>query len=124
MENRGTKGYSGSLKISRGVIGTIAGLSAREVDGVAGLASPTASFEAPPLRGSAKKLVDVILRDDFAEISIGVALRYGAKIAETCTAVQSCVKNNVQAMTGMAVSKVNVRVARVVFPREKPATSS
>jgi len=123
VENYTGKEPSGSLKISRGVIGTIAGMSAKEIDGVAGLAPPTASLHPPSLKGTGKKLVDVILRDDFAEISIGVALKYGAKVAETCTAIQNCVKNNVQAMTGMAVSKVNVRVARVVFPTRKPIES-
>ena len=65
--------------------------------------------------------VDVVLADDFAEINIGLALKFGAKINDVCTAVQTAVKDNVQTMTGMAVSKVNVYVAKIVFPQDEEA---
>ena len=109
----------GSLQISREVIGSIAGVCAQEVQGVAGLARRVPSFALGVLPRTGKNPVSVALRDDFVEINIGVALGYGAKIGETCTAIQNHIKKNVQTMTGMAVSKVNVQVSRIVFPTEK-----
>ena len=111
---------SGSLQISRDVIGAIAGTCTQEVEGVAGLARRVSNFKESPLHNPSKKPVGVTLRDNSVEINIGVALKYGAKVTETCMAIQQCVKSTVQTMTGMAVSKVNVRVARIVFPTEKP----
>jgi len=119
VENFSGKEPCGSLQISKDVIGAIAGVCAQEIEGVAGLARRVSSFK----KGSLRKLgkpVGVTIKDNFVEINIGLALKYGAKIADTCTAVQQCVKNNVQTMTGMAVNKVNVRVAQIVFPSEMP----
>ena len=100
----------GALQISRDAICAIAGACAGEVEGVAGIAR----------RGpGGKKPVSVVLRENLLEISLGITLKHAAKIAETCTAVQQRVKDNVQTMTGMAVGKVNVKVSRVVFPGEK-----
>lgn len=119
MESFKERQPSGSLQISQEVIATIASVAAQEIEGVDCLAQHAPGFRHNPFRKSRKKSVDVVLSDDFAEIDIGVALKYGAKINEVCTAVQTSVKDNVQTMTGMAVSKVNVFVARIVFPGEE-----
>ena len=110
----------GSLQISRDVIGAIAGTCTQEVEGVAGLARRVSNFNDGPFRGQGVSPVGVTLKDNSVEINVGVSLKYGAKVTETCMAIQQCVKNTVQTMTGMAVSKVNVRVSRIVFPSEKP----
>lgn len=120
------KGFDqkGSLQISRDVIGAIAGVCAQEVKGVAGLSRRAPSFKQGFLQSpGGNKPVSVALRDDFVEINIGVALKYGAKISETCTDIQNRVKKNVQTMTGMAVSKVNVQVSKIVFSSERPEES-
>ena len=49
-------------------------------------------------------------------IDISLSLKFGAKIEEVCTAVQNAIKDSVQTMSGMAVSKVNVLVSGIVFP--------
>jgi len=112
----------GSLQISQDVIATIAGVAAQEIPGVGALTRHAPGFGHNPLKKQRGKPVDVLISDGCAEIDIGLSLQYGAKINAVCTAVQTAVKDNVQTMTGMAVSKVNVFVSRMVFSDgEKPS---
>lgn len=110
---------AGSLKISEDVLATIAKVAALEIEGVAGLAEPTGKMGKMFSRGFGKPLIHIELNDDFAKISLAVNLEFGAKINEVCTAIQTNVKDNIQTMTGMAVSKVNVTVSGIVFPEER-----
>ena len=116
MDRSKERHTTGSLQISQDVLATIAGISAQEIDGVGALAQHSPGIGHNPLKKQRGRSVDVIISDGSVEIDIGITLKYGAKISEVCTAVQKTVKDNVQTMTGMAVSKVNVFVARIVFP--------
>lgn len=108
----------GSLKISQEVLATIAKVAALEIAGVDSLADTSSQVRRFFSRGMNKTGIQIELSDDFAEIDIGVNLKFGAKITEVCTAIQTSIKDNIQTMTGMAVSKVNVTVAGIVFNDE------
>lgn len=112
MRNSGQKA---SLKISRDVIETIARVAALEVEGVADIGMPTAWNRKP---------VDIKVVDGIAEISIAIILEFGSKINETCYAVQKSVKENVQTMTSVMVSKVNIAVEGVDIPAPSPKAES
>ncbi|MCL2034101.1 MAG: Asp23/Gls24 family envelope stress response protein [Oscillospiraceae bacterium] len=117
MSNVENKQSTGGLKISREVIAAIARVAVLETEGVASLAEPRS------IRGffpRIKKAVLIELVDDFANIEISVNLKYGANIPHVCAEIQNTVKDNVQTMTGKAVSKVNVFVAGIIFPDETP----
>lgn len=118
MDNN-QKHSTGSLKISKEVLATIARVAALEIEGVAGLAEPTGSVSRLFNKGIGKTPIQIELNDDFAKISLTLNLTFGAKITEVCAAVQNAVKENVQMMTGMAVSKVNVTVVGIVFPQQE-----
>lgn len=109
---------TGSLKISQDVLATIARVAALEIGGVASLAEPGSSMGRFFSKGFGKTPINIELNDDFARIDIAINLEFGAKINDVCTAVQGNIKDNIQTMTGMAVSKVNVTVAGIVFPEE------
>lgn len=113
---------AGSLKISEDVLATIARVAALEIGGVAALAEPDTSvgkffFS----KGFGKSPIRIEQTDDFARIDIAIQLEFGAKITDVCTAVQNNIKDNIQTMTGMAVSKVNVTVSGIAFPEEAAA---
>ena len=120
MENVTSRQPVGNLKISKDVIATIARVATLEIEGVDSLAEMTADIKGIFSRSIIKKAIHITMSDDFASIDIGVNLKFGAKITEVCTAIQNNVKDNVQTMTGMAVAKVNVVVAGIVFPDEAP----
>lgn len=103
-----------SLKISHDVLETIARVAALEVQGVASIA------EFPDAISGllSKQPVAISISDGIAEVSIAINLEYGASIPEVCANVQTGVKNNIQTMTGIMVTKVNVLVEGIVFPEK------
>lgn len=108
---------AGSLKISQEVIASIAGYTATETEGVASLAAVPANLtgwlEKQPLRP-----VSIQLDDGVAVIDIRLRVKHGAKIPELSRKLQSNVKEAVQNMTGVVVSKVNLQIAGVDFTEE------
>jgi uncharacterized alkaline shock family protein YloU len=110
---------AGTLKISEEVLATIAKVAALEIDGVDSLVQPTGSVKRFLGRSINNRWpIRIEMHDDFTEIEIRLRLKFGAKITEVCAAVQQNIKDNIQTMTGIAVSKVNVDVEGIVFPDE------
>lgn len=113
MENKNGN-TAGTLKVSAGVIVSIAETAAVETEGVAldegnklaveSSSSITAKFLSP---------IRVKLSPDSAVINIDIVTQAGYKSFEVAKAVQEHVKSAVQNMTGITVSKVNVKVTAV-----------
>lgn len=108
---------TGSLRISQDVIASIARYAATDMEGVTSLApmpgNLTGWLERQPLRP-----ISIQLEDGVAVIDIRVRVRHGAKIPELAKKLQTNVKEAVQNMTGIVVSKVNLQIAGVDFPEE------
>lgn len=115
MENGKTNEAIGNLKISQEVIATIAGVAAREIEGVAGMAQAPGNFRKLIVKSPSAKSVNITMNDDIAVIDVYVTLRFGAKIPEVSQSIQTSVKEAVQTMTGIVVSRVNVNVAGISF---------
>lgn len=123
MEENGysNNGYSnnGSLKISEEVISTIAGLAAKEIKGVSGLMP----CDNPDFKGlfrnrkSAAKAIRIEVNEGEAAIDVYVSLYLGVKIQDVSSEIQLRVKDAVQTMTGITVTKVNVHVTGITINR-------
>ena len=108
----------GKISISKEVITSIAGLAAAEVEGLA----PPKGGEFP--RGeNVKRFVETEVGEGEVKVSIKVAVKYGYPVKDVAQRLQEKVKNEVERMTGLRVSAVNVEVTRLIFPEEeeKPA---
>lgn len=114
MENNNAGTTVGSLKVSSQVIISIAETAAAEVEGVALnsvnklavlLGEPMTSMVVPPIK--------VRFEGDSAAIYISIVTLLGHKAYLVGKEVQEHVKSAVQSMTGIAVSKVNVRIVGV-----------
>ncbi|MCL2633897.1 MAG: Asp23/Gls24 family envelope stress response protein [Oscillospiraceae bacterium] len=104
----------GSLKISNEVVAKIAELAAMEIKGVSVKGSHLDTQENPLL--IANRFINPIsarLTGEAAEIDISIVVISGFKAVNVAEAVQKSVKSAVQNMTGIAVSKVNVRITGV-----------
>lgn len=108
----------GSLKISQDVIAMIANYAACEVDGVVSLADEHLPIRNLIRKGAVAKPIQINLNDDVAVVDIGINLRWGTRIPEVSEILQKEVKDAVQNMTGITVSKVNVHIAGIVFLKE------
>ena len=122
MEQNGYEN-DGSLKISEEVLSTIAGLAASEVNGVSGLTScPNTDFKGLfHNKKGASKAIHIEIKDGEAALDVYVNLYLGMKIPDVASEIQTRVKDAVQTMTSITVSKVNVHVVGVTINRNTEA---
>lgn len=94
----------GDLKISEDVVKKVAELAVLEVKGVAGLSENTSVL------GALCGLSPVSLKNfgGVIEITVKIKIAQGAKASRTAVNVQNAVKENVQSMTNIPVSRVDV----------------
>ena len=110
---------AGMVKISEDVIEVLADKAAREIDGVAGL---TAGFLGSVVdmlsKKSGAKGVDVDINENTVAITVHVVIKFGCRIPEIAWRIQEAVKNTVESMTNLEVTKVNIFVDGVKFEEE------
>lgn len=115
MRNTDQRQPGGSLRISRDVIATVAGTATQEIEGVFGLAPYSANLTGWVIKKQTARPIAITLNDDVAVIDINVVLKSGYAIPEVAEQIQIAVKDAVQSMTGIAVSKVNINIAGIDF---------
>ena len=98
-----------SLHIRQSVIETIAAEKVQEIDGV---------YELAALKEKGAGKVRTRFSAEAVQLDIGVTLYENAKLRETCDQIQQAIKDAVQTMANIAVSKVNVYVAGAVAKDE------
>ena len=107
---------AGTLSISEDVIATIAANTTTEIEGVAALANFYSNVVSSwSWKKQSSRPIIINLNDDVATIDIHVSLRSGVRIPDVAQNIQRSVKDAVQNMTGIAVTKVNVYVSGIVF---------
>lgn len=111
MDNDTAYQTQGSVKISQDVIASIARFATLEVDGVERVSANSAGVRGLLNKVSYSKPIRVQLDDDVVNVEVSIIAKYGVNIPETASSVQQSVKNAVQSMTGLAVSRVDVIVA-------------
>ena len=109
----------GNLKISEEAIASITAIATKEIEGVAELATVPANIKGVLKSKPIKTSVKVNLSDGVAIIDVYVKMKYGAKVQTVAAEIQKKVKDSVQNMTSVAVSKVNVHVAGLSFEDRK-----
>ena len=107
---------NGKLRISESVIGRIAQLVVKEVDGVYCMAPSPARARDLVLRSGRNQPILTRMNGGVAELDIYVVLKGGFRIREVSEEIQQYVKDAVQSMTAITVSKVNVYVRDVKLP--------
>ncbi len=118
-ENKNIQETSGNIKISDEVVVTIASVAVSEIDGICGTGAGLVEgfarkFAKKPAGGGIK----VTMTDTEASIDVNVIMNYGVRIPEVAWNVQDAVKREVELMTGLTVTKVNVRVVGIEVPQE------
>lgn len=113
---------TGNVKISEEVIITIASVAVSEIDGISGTGTGIVEglarkFAKRPAGGGIK----VSMSDTDVTIDINVIMNYGVRIPEVAWNVQDAVKKQVELMTGLNVTKVNVRVVGIEIPADETA---
>lgn len=115
MQNGNVSGES--LRISTDALARIARCAAMEIEGVAEVSCggqkkvrdllEKVSFQSP---------VQVEVKDGTVEITINLIVAFGTRVPALAEKVQRNVKDAVQNMTGITVSRVNLVIAGVAQP--------
>jgi uncharacterized alkaline shock family protein YloU len=107
----------GSVGISREVVTAIAGIAISEIDGIANLRPGDTAFR----RGEGmKRYVDTNVEGDVVAVTARITVVYGYPILKIAKQVQARIKSEIERMTGLRVSAVNVDVQKIV-KSESPA---
>ena len=103
----------GSLQISTEVIAKIARCAALEIEGVAEVSCGKQNKKLKDLLevSSIQSPVIVEMRDGTANITLHLMMAFSARIPAVAEKVQENVKNAVQNMTNVTVSRVNLVIA-------------
>jgi uncharacterized alkaline shock family protein YloU len=117
----------GKTIIADGVVAKIAGVAAREIDGVHDLVAITSGIAgfAGRLSRSDQKVggVSVEVGQREAAVDLNVTVDYGVSIPQVAAAVRQNIMDRVQSMTGLVVKEVNINAADLYFPGE-PTTQA
>ncbi len=101
---------NGSIKISEEVVVRISAISAREVEGVAMLGTPSAPLSELLGKKNQAKGVKAEISENAAEIDIHLSVRFGYKISEVARKVQESVKFALESYVGLTNVLINVFV--------------
>jgi uncharacterized alkaline shock family protein YloU len=112
----------GKTIIADGVVAKIAGVAAREIEGVHDLVAITsgiAGFAGRFSRSDQKTSgVSVEVGQREAAVDLNVTVDYGVSIPQVAAAVRQNIMERVQSMTGLVVKEVNINAADLYFPGE------
>ena len=101
---------NGSIKVSEEVVVRISAISAREVEGVAALGTPSASISDLWSKKNQTKGVKAELSEASSEVDIHISVRLGYKISDVARKVQESVRFALESYVGLDNVLVNVFV--------------
>jgi uncharacterized alkaline shock family protein YloU len=114
--NNGKDGELGVIKIHENVISSLVRKAALSVDGVSRLAGSTFVDNLAEIVGSRKisdRAISIRMDEDKIEIELKINMKFGFKVPEVASNVQSTIIEDVEAVTGMNVVCVNVIVQEI-----------
>lgn len=104
----------GEVKIASDVVAAIAALAATEIDGVYSMAGNITNELIGKLgMKNLSKGVKILMEGGIVRVDMMVVVNYGYSIPEVSGQVQERVSQQIENMTGLSVSEVNIRIAGV-----------
>ena len=104
----------GEVRIASDVVAAIAAVAATEIDGVYSMAGNITNELIGKLgMKNLSKGVKILMEGGIVRVDMMVVVNYGYSIPEVSEQVQERVGQQIENMTGLSVSEVNVRIAGV-----------
>ncbi len=122
-----TNRKDGTTTISDQVVAKIAGIAAREIDGVHELTGTglvgTISGVANKMSGSdtSHHGVRVQVGQQETIVNLAMIIKFGASIPRVAQAVRANISNQIKEMTGLQTREVNIAVTDIAFPDKAPS---
>lgn len=107
---------NGNVMISENVVAAIVAHALAEVDGIGSMGTkPGITLADFALKKNwSKSLKILIAEDNTVSIDCSVMIAYGSSVVDVAAAIQQTVTANVESMTGVKVTVVNVNVCGIV----------
>lgn len=102
-----------NIIISEEVIAKIASVAAMDTPGVAAVVPKTADIKNLIKRDNSSKSITFNQSGNQSVIDIYISTKAGYKIVDICEKLQQNIKESVQNMTNLVVSKVNVHIVSI-----------
>ncbi len=108
---------TGQVVVADEVISTIAGVAAREVNGVFQLGKGVLRHALGRVTGSSETTQGIAVEVGKKEVAIDidVVVEYGLNIQELCSKVRQLVRDRIEQMTGLVVKEVNINVVDIHY---------
>ena len=114
MHREQTFNESGTIKIHKNVIASIASLAAAEIEGVKHIGKDIAGGILEMIGKKPLTSIKVeFVSSDEVNIDIPVVVKYGYKVPDVAGKVQDNVRQNVENMTDLSVRNINVIIQSV-----------
>lgn len=118
IENQNVE--NGQVKISDDVVMIIAGIATSTVKGVfTAKTSVTDGITNLFSKNNYSKGIKVEINENNVVLDIYINVEYGCKISEVAREVQSTVKKEIETMTDLVVSSVNIHVQNIITEKDK-----
>ena len=110
---------TGKINISEEVISVVAGVASSEVQGVAGMCNPMGGLSDFFCKKNYSKGVKAVIEENDVKISVSIIVNHGCNIPGVAAEVQEKVKREVETMTSLNVTAVDVYVNSIALPKEE-----
>jgi len=119
-ETTNPSGIRGEVNLTTDVVSTLAGLAAREIDGIHSIGqSRILGSKGSPMRGIVTELGKSQVAFD-----IEIVTEYGRDIRALAKLLRERIALDVREMAGREVVEININVIGIHVPTEKPVTNN
>ncbi len=108
----------GAIKISEEVVQTIAAMAVKDVKGVTVAASFADGFVEKFVKKNFNKSVKITLEEKAVTVELHIGIDYGVKIQTVAAELQDVIKRNIETMTDLSVTRVDIYVDGINFNKE------
>ena len=108
----------GAIKISEEVVQTIAAMAVKDVKGVTVAASFADGFVEKFVKKNFNKSVKITLEEKSVTVELHIGIDYGVKIQTVAAELQDVIKRNIETMTDLSVTRVDIYVDGINFNKE------
>ncbi len=107
-----------SLKISEDVIAKIVEITVNDIKEVKEITKPRFDISGLLMKSDSNSDIDVKVNGDSVEISLGLTVDSNCRVKNVAEKIQQKIKDEVQNMTGIIVTRVNVSIDGIAFDNQ------
>ena len=118
MDEKTIYAENGAIKISEDVVQTIAAMAINEVEGINLPSTFAEGFVEKLVKKNFSKGIKIEMNEKEVSLEVHVNVDYGVKIQPLAAELQDAVKRNIETMTDLTVTMVDIYIEGINFTKE------